>query len=157
MTVVIYCSRTGSTKKYAETFAKNMGYECFSVYDKNIPDDQFIYFGWLNGPRVSGFNNVDRSKLLAVGAVSLSKIPSFGWNKVKDQNKITVPIYPLLGWIDRSKLNIGQKIFFVFLCAFMKMRGLDDVTGPQFDAMMNGGSFYDESGLEDIYTFCRSR
>jgi len=134
-----------------------MGYGCYSVNDKNIPEDHFVFFGWLKGPRISGFNSVDKSKLLAVAVVSLSENPDFGWNKVKDMNKITVPIYPLLGWIDRSKLHLYQKIFLLLPCTFIKLKGLDNITGPQFDAMMNGGSFYDESGLENLYTFCKSR
>ena len=49
------------------------------------------------------------------------------------------------------------KIMFCFICAMYKLRGLNDYTGPMFDAMMNGGSFYDESALEPMIEFAKSR
>ncbi len=101
-----------------------------------------------------GLDKVDSSRLLAVATVSLDDHPEFGWNTVKDRNKIVVPIYHLRGWIDRKKLNIFQKLLFYLLCARYKLKGLNSHTGPLFDAMMNGGSFYDESGLEQLEVLC---
>ena len=156
MTIIVYSSHTGSTKKYAESLSSSTGLKCYSVSEE-YPDYKIIYMGWIRGPRIAGLGSVDRRKLIAVAAVSLDSNPDFGWNKVKDVNKITVPLYTLRGWIDRSKLNIIEKIFFTFLCAFYKLRGLDEHTKPLFDAMMEGGSFYDESSLEQLILFCSTR
>jgi len=156
LTIIVYSSRTGSTRKYAEIFSSKTGLACYSVKD-DYPEDSIIFFGWLRGPAIVGLDKVDRNRLIAVAAVSLEKTPSFGWNKVKDANSISVPMYHLRGWIDRKKLGVVPKIFFVFLCAFYKLRGLDDRTQPLFDAMMNGGSFFDETGLDPMYTFVASR
>ena len=154
MTIVVYSSHTGSSRKYAEIFASRNGFPCYSIKDEYDPDEMIIFFGWLNGPRISGLSAVNKQRLMAVVSVSLSDPPSFGWNKVKDTNGIVVPFYHLLGWIDRSKLHFYEKFFFYFICAFMKLRGLDNHTQPLFDAMMEGGSFFDESGLDKIQTLC---
>ncbi|WII07751.1 hypothetical protein PED39_00740 [Methanomassiliicoccales archaeon LGM-RCC1] len=157
MTIVVYSSKTGSSKKYAEAFASKKGYLCYSVKDEYDPNEMIVFFGWLRGPAIVGIDKINKQRLLAVASVSLEETPEFGWAKVKDQNSINVPFYHLRGWIDRKKLNIFDRLFFDFLCAFYKLRGFDDRTGPLFDAMMNGGSFYDESGLEPLFLFTENR
>ena len=88
--------------------------------------------------------------------VSIEKDLSF-FRKVKESNDVNVPFYNLRGWIDRKKVGLFAKILFVFICAMYKLKGLDDYTGPMFDAMMNGGSFYNESDLEPLIEFAQSR
>jgi len=156
MTIIVYSSHTGSTKKYAEILSERTGFPVFSVKDEYDHEQQIVFLGWLNGPRIRGINEVDNSKLIAVATVSLDDHPSFGWPKVKDVNKIKVPIYHLRGWIDRKKLNIFEKLFFYFLCAMYKLRGLNSHTEPLFNAMMNGGSFFDESGLDNLVLLCKN-
>ena len=100
------------------------------------------------------------------GSISVSykqQAKSCGFNarfcqvKVKEIEKIGVPFYNLRGWIDRKKVGFFPKILFIFLAVKYKLKGLDDYTGPMYDAMLNGGSFYDESGLDPIIEFARSR
>ena len=154
MTIVLYSSHTGSTKKYAESFSESMGFECHSVSEKIEVTDNVIFFGWLRGPKIVGIDKVNRQRLMAVVAVSLDENPEFGWNKVKDTNSIAVPFYHVRGWVDRKKLNVFEKLFFVFLCVIMKLKGLNSHSQPVFDAMMNGGSFYDETPLEQLKIMC---
>ena len=156
MTIIVYSSKTGSTKKYAEILSSRTGLACYSVKEK-FPDDMIIFLGWLRGPRIVGIDRVDMNRVLAVAAVSLDDNPEFGWKKVKDINHVSVPFYHMRGWIDRSKIGIVSKIMFCFLCAMYKLRGLNDHTKPLFNAMMEGGSFFDESGLDPICEFVASR
>lgn len=153
MTIVVYSSHTGSTKKYAEIFSERTGLSCYSIKDKYDPEERIIFFGWLRGPRIVGLDAVDRSKIIAIGIVSLDDNPDFGWNKVVDTNKIKVPHYHMRGWVDRKKLNIFDKTLFTFLCAMYKLKGFNPHTQQLFDAMMNGGSFFDESALDNLILF----
>ncbi len=156
MTIVVYSSHTGSTQKYAQTFADKVGYACYSVKDEYDRNDEIIYFGWLRGPSIVDLNLIDRKKLIAVVSVSIEKDDVL-FRKVKESEKIGVPFYNLRGWIDRKKVGFFPKILFIFLAVKYKLKGLDDYTGPMYDAMLNGGSFYDESGLDPIIEFVRSR
>jgi len=156
MAIVVYSSHTGSTKKYAEAFASKVGYKCFSVKDKYDPDEEIIYFGWLRGPKVVDLGTIDRRRLIAVATVSIENHSDF-FRKVKDANNINVPAYHLRGWIDRKKVGIMGKLMFLFICVMYKLKGLDDYTGPMFNAMMEGGSFYDESALEPLIQFVSTR
>ena len=156
MTIIVYSSRTGSSERYARALGERTGFQVFSVKEQYDENEPIVFIGWIKGPRLTGFDRVDHHKVIAVAAVALDDRPSFGWQKVKDTNEIKCPFYHLRGWIDRKKLGILSKLFFCFLCAYYKLRGLDSHTGPLFDAMMNGGSFYDESALEPLVLLCRN-
>ena len=156
MSIVVYSSHTGSTKKYAELFAERTGLSCYSADDQYGPDESIIYFGWLNGPKITGLDGLDQSKVVAIATVSLDDPPEFGWEKVTEVNKIGVPMFHLRGWIDRSKLKFSEKLFFALLCLVYRLKGLDDHTRPLYDAMQKGGSFFDESGLEEIVSYISS-
>ena len=131
-----------------------MGYPCYSVKGPYDPEEMIVFFGWLKGPKISGLSSVNKQKLLAIATVSLTDPPAFGWNKVKDVNGIMCPTYHFLGWIDRKKLYPHEKLLFYVLCAFMKLKGLDDNGKKVFDAMMQGGSFFDEGSMEQLERFC---
>ncbi len=156
MTIVVYSSHTGSTQKYAEAFSGKLSYPCYSIKDKYDPEEDIIYFGWLRGPRIVGLDVIDQKKLIAVVTVSIENKPEF-FRKIKEVNDIKVPAFHLRGWIDRKKVGILAKLMFCFICAMYKLKGLDSYTEPMFNAMMNGGSFYDESDLDPLIQFANTR
>ena len=154
MVTVVYSSRSGSSEAYAKHIATSLGSKCFSIKEvsKDL-DDQILYVGWISGARVVGLNKVGDMKLKAVVVVGIEPESRFEKVKVTNYNKIRVPIFYLRGWIDRSKLNVFQKILFAVIAAKIKMGGLNQYNQPIFDAMMEGGSFYDESSAEDVIRF----
>ena len=85
MTIVVYSSKTGSTRKYAETFASRVGYACFSSKDEYDPEETIIYFGWTRGPVLVGLSSIDKKKLVAVATVSIENDHQF-LMKVKETN-----------------------------------------------------------------------
>ncbi len=156
MTIIVYSSKTGSSERYAHALSERTGFASFSVKDDYDCEEPIVFIGWIRGPVLVGFDKVDHRKVIAVAAVALDDNPKKGWNKIKDSNDIKVPFYHLPGWIDKKKTGLGSKLLFCFLCAFYKLQGLNSHTKPLFDAMMDGGSFYDESKLEPLILFCRS-
>lgn len=155
MVIVVYCSHTGSTKQYAEALAQRGGLECISVRDLKGRDDDIIFFGWLRGPRIVGLNGLDRSRIKAIAAVGLDD--RFDKAKVVSKNGIKGHVYYLRGWFQPKKLNPFERLFIYFIAAIMKLKGLNQYNQPIFDAMMEGGSFYDPSQLDQIATFLRLR
>ncbi len=154
--IVVYSSKSGSSEKYARALAERIGAQCFSVKDKIPESEPIVFFGWIRGRAVVGLNRVDRSRLRAVCCVGLDVESHFSRQRTADGNNLSVPIYYLRGWIDRSKLNIFDRTVLAFMAAIFKLRGLDATTQPLFDAMMEGGSFYDEARLEQVELFCRT-
>lgn len=153
--IIVYSSKSGSSKRYAEELAERTGLECYDVH--SYPEgERIVFFGWDRGEYVVGLNRVDRTRLAAVCVVGLDDEGRFDKRKVSDKNRFTVPVYYLRGWIDRSKLNFVDKTVLAFVAAMMKLKGLNEFNKPIFDAMMDGGSFYDSKYLDGIEFFIGS-
>lgn len=66
--IVIYTSKRGSTRQYAEWIAENLGCKCVTLNEVKFEDmldyDVIVYGGWLRGSGIVGF---DKFKDLVVG------------------------------------------------------------------------------------------
>ncbi len=154
--IIVYSSKSGSSKKYAESLSSRIGADCYSA-DQNYPkDDSILFFGWLKKNLVSGIRSIDHSKLVAVCVVGLDSDGRFNEAAVSKHNDLSVPIFYLRGWIDRSKLDFFDKAILLAVSIMMRIQGLNQFNQPIYDAMMEGGSFYDESYLDEIEAFCSS-
>ena len=118
--------------------------------------EKIVFFGWLRKDEVMGIKGADRSRIIAVCVVGLDNPGRFNSKAVSDRNDLKVPIYYLQGWIDRSKLNIIDKAVLLAVSVMMKLQGLYEFNTPIFNAMMEGGSFYDEKYLEPVERFVAS-
>ena len=156
MTIIVYSSKSGSSKKYAESLSARTGLAVYPVGQQPL-DEKIVFFGWLRKDEVMGIKGADRSKIIAVCVVGLDNPGRFNSKAVSDRNDLKVPIYYLQGWIDRSKLNIIEKAVLAWVSAMMKLKGLHEHNQSIFDAMMEGGSFYDESYLDPIVMFVESK
>lgn len=156
MTSIVYNSKSGSTKMYAESLGSRTGLKVFEA-GSQPDDDQIVFFGWLRGNSVVGLSNVDHSKLIALCVVGLDSESRFNKAVIAEKNGVKVPVYYLRGHIIRSKLNILDKTVLLIVSVFMKLQGLNEYNKPVFDAMMEGGSFYDEKYLDPIELFLNTR
>ena len=155
MTIIIYSSHTGSTEKYARELSSRTGLDCYSVNSEYPRHEQIVFFGWLRKDTVVGIDKVERSRLKAVCVVGLDNAGSFHPDIVASKNKYKVPTYYLRGWIDRKKLNLLDKGVLMLVCVMMKLKGLNEFNQPLFEAMMEGGSFYDPVYLDSIELFLK--
>ena len=155
--IIVYCSKTGSSERYARELASRTGYGCYDVGGDYPAEGQIVYFGWLRAGMVAGLNRVDKSRLKAVCAVGIEDRRQFNPKRVCDRNGFNVPVYYLRGWIDRGRLGAFDKLMLVLPRAMMKLQGLDEYTRPLFDAMTEGGSFYDDSELASVERFVAPR
>ncbi len=155
MTVIVYSSKSGSSRKYAESLGARVGLPVYAVGEQPS-DERIVFFGWLRKDEVVGVRDVDRSKIIAVGVVGLDTQGRFNSRAVSDRNDLKVPLYYLRGWIDRSKLNPLDKGVLLAVAVMMKLQGLNEFNTPIFNAMRQGGSFYDEKYLDPIETFIKS-
>ncbi len=154
--IIVYSSKSGSSKKYAEILSQRTGFPIFPV-DSNLPQGEgIIFFGWLKKDTVIGLKYLDRTNLEAVCVVGLDSEGRFDAEKVSSYNGYSAPTYYLRGWIDRSKLTILDKTILLAVSVMMKLKGLNQFNQPIFDAMMVGGSFFDESYIDSIELFCKS-
>ena len=112
---------------------------------------------FLSGLMMPLMNFIGNLGYVAVCVVGLDDVGRFDKAAVAERNGVKVPVYYLRGWIDRSKLNIIDKTVLLAVCVMMKLKGLNQYNQPVFDAMMEGGSFYDEKFLDPVTMFVESR
>lgn len=156
MTIIVYSSHSGSSEKYAYALSQRTGLDCYSLSDTSIPESEaIIFFGWLRKDTVVGLSKIDPIRLKAVCVVGLDSEGRFNPSVVASKNGYKVPSYYLRGWIDRKKLNIIDKTVLMLVCVMMKLQGLNEHNQSLFDAMMEGGSFYQDSYLDPIECFLK--
>ena len=155
MTVIVYSSHSGSSEKYARSLSDRTGLSCFSINDEIPEGEPIVFIGWLRKDTVVGLSHVEKSRLKAVCVVGLDNDGRFRSNVVASKNGYKVPTYYLRGWIDRKKLNVLDKGVLMMVCVMMKLQGLNEQNEPIFNAMMEGGSFYDEKYLNPVELFLR--
>ncbi|TQS79423.1 MAG: hypothetical protein A3205_01150 [Methanomassiliicoccales archaeon Mx-03] len=156
MAVIVYSSKSGSTEMYALSLSSKTGLEAYPL-GKEPESGAIIYMGWLRNDEIVGLKGLDKSRLIAVGVIGLDDVGRFDRPRVAEKNGVKVPVYYLRGWIDRSKLNIIEKAVLTWVSAMMKLKGLNEYNQAVFDAMMEGGSFYDEKYLDPIVMFVESK
>jgi hypothetical protein len=152
MVSIIYASKTGTCRKYAEELSERTGLPCYSL--KEAPSEgPVVFIGWLRGRFLVGSNKIDSGRIQAVCIVGLS--PEMNATNIAFDNGIKAPAYYLRGEINRSKLNLFDKTIMAVFCALMKLKGLSDSNRELFDATMNGGTFYDSTYLDQIVRFLK--
>ena len=73
MTVVVYSSKSGSSKKYAEALSERTGLHIYPI-GQQPADESVIFFGWLRDDTIVGLSQVDISKIVAVCVVGLDDV-----------------------------------------------------------------------------------
>lgn len=152
--IIVYSSKSGSSAKYAYSFSELSGFPVYSVREDYPKDQAIIFFGWVKGPQIVGIRSIDKSMLHAVCAVGLDTSDRFNSTKISDSNNISVPIYYVRGWIIRDKIGFIDKFVLSLVAANMKIKGLNHYNESIFNAILNGGSFYDHTQLEPLLCFC---
>lgn len=151
--IIIYSSKSGSSRRYAEDLSQRTGLPCFCCDDEVPVGEQIVFFGWLRNDQIVGLNRVDKGRLKAVCVVGLDEEGRFDRPSVINRNKVSVPIYYLRGWIDRSKLDPLSKGVLLAVAVMMKLQGLNEHNEPIFNVMRQGGSFYDPRYLDSVERF----
>jgi len=120
-TIVLYTSKTGSTKRYAEALAARLNCEAMPAKTVN-PDtlkayDAVVYGGWIFAGKISGLSRVLRAgnAKLTVFAVGSTPVAQMDMATLRAANALeNTPLYymeggfhyPQLGWLTRTMLKM---------------------------------------------------
>lgn len=118
--IVVYQSKTGHTKAYANLLGESLN--CQVVESKHFNQsvaqayDQIIYLGWLRASKVVGLNSflrkTNKDNKILIGAVGASPKTEDYVKKVIQANFESTPSYPLFylqGGFNPDKLSIPMK------------------------------------------------
>ncbi|GAA0079018.1 flavodoxin domain-containing protein [Clostridium sp. CTA-5] len=170
--VVIYKSKTGFTKKYAEWISEQLSADIFNISKVRIDIiknyDIVIYGGSLYASGITGLKfikqNIDKlkDKNIIVFATGASPSKKESINQVKDKNFTNdeqkfIRFFYLRGGFDYSKLNSFDKILMTLLK--WKLKKKKDLTPDEkgmLAAYNNPVDFTRRKNLDELITYVKS-
>ncbi len=89
--VIVYESKTGFTKKYADMLAAKTGLEVTRVNDlsKVNKDEEIIFLGWMKVGKIQGLDKLQNYKVKAVCGSGTGRSAEPDTETVITRNKIT--------------------------------------------------------------------
>ncbi len=159
MAKIIYCSNTGSAKKYAEALSAKTGFECIDIAQRDSvsPDEEIIFIGWVMAGALQGLKEVRESfkniKLIcAVGMMKSDK----AFEDMKKKNAIEENCFFLTGDFSMDKLKGMYKMMMGMMLKMLKskIKESGDEKGDEMLALFEKGiEGFDEAELEPVMAF----
>lgn len=173
-TIVVYKSRYGSTKKYAEWISKTLGAELSEASNVNAEAlkqyDTIIYGGGLYASGILGINLITKSfeqlknKRLIVFTVGLADPKNEEQFKplldknFNDEMKDTIKVFHLRGAIDYKNLGFIHKSMMAMLKSKVEKTAIedrDDESNMMLDTYGQVVDFTDEATIKPLIEYCQ--
>ncbi len=160
MNAIVYTSRGGSTKRYAEMLGKKVNLSVFSLseaYRELKKDSEVIYLGWVLGGMVKDLGKAKkRFKLKAIGAVGLDN------ETVEKEAQLIVKndasnLFMLRGAFDMDGLKGFYRLMINTMMKFMlKPENLAKMSIEDQESLkgfVDGADHVDEKNLNKMLSF----
>lgn len=136
--VIVYESKTGFTKRYADMLADKTKLKVLHVQDisKISVEEEIIFLGWLKAGKIQGLNKLRKYNLKAVCASGTAQTAEPSNEAVMERNKIKgIPFFYLRG----GCLPLNE------------LKGMDKFLMKMFLKMLKSRKEKDEKLKETIY------
>lgn len=135
--VIVYESKTGFTKRYAEMLAEKTGLKAYHIKELTGANksDEILFLGWMKAGKVQGLNKLNKNQIKAVCASGTARAVEPSEEAVIARNKIEgLPFFYLRGG-----------------CLPLKdLKGMDKILMSMFVKMLKGRKEKDEELEESI-------
>ena len=172
-TVVVYESRYGSTKKYAQWIAQDLGCTLIETKDATVEKlqtfDTIIYGGWLHAGSIKGFKviskDIDKLKdknivVFSVGCSTGKREEDIkGVEKVNFKGLQDIKHFYLRGAFNYQNLNMIDKVMMNMLKIKLKKikeEDRDEDTRGMLDAYINPMNFANKDNIKLLVSYVRN-
>lgn len=159
MATIIYCSNSGSSKKYAELLSEKTDIPCVDIKKMSTvkSDEEIIFISWIMAGALQGLKEVREkfSHIKAVCGVGMMKSEK-ATEETKAKNAITEPYFFLTGNFDINKLTGMYKMMMGMMLKMVKgkIKESGDEKGEEMLKLLeNGINGFDEKELETVIEF----
>ena len=154
---IIYQSKTGYTKEYAESLSKELKIPCYSVQDtkeKVNKKDEIIYLSWIRATTIVGYKKINKKyQIAAIGAVGAYPKNNEYTKQLKEYNHITQELFYLRGGINYEKLSkFYQKLLKLVGKAITMENPRDKEMSLLFE---KGGNFVNSKQLKPMIEYIK--
>ena len=160
--VIVYESKTGFTKRYADMIAVKTGLEVFRTKDisKINQDEEIIFLGWMKVGKIQGLDKLRKYNVKAVCGSGTGRTAEPDAETVIARNKIeSIPFFYLRGGCFPLKEIKGMdKIMLSMFLKMLKSRKDKDVKIEEAIAIVeNGFDGVKEENLEPILKWLNTK
>ncbi|HOJ48879.1 MAG TPA: flavodoxin domain-containing protein [Bacillota bacterium] len=153
--VIVYASKTGFTKKYAEMLSAKTGMKAYSVNELTgiSPDEEIVFLGWIKVGKIQGLNKVRNLKLKAVCATGTARTAEPSEEAVKTRNKIEdIPFFYLRGGcLPLKEMPFWDRVMLSMFVRVLKSRkDPDEETKEAIEHIQNGYNGVKEENLAPV-------
>lgn len=174
-TVVIYKSKTGFAKKYAQWISEELSADIFEVSSFNLNSlssyDIVIYGGSLYAVGINGLKNITenleklKDKKLIVYATGMSPWKEETISEIKNKNftldqQEYIKFFYLRGGFDFSKLSFFDKMLMRLLKYKIQSKNKEDLTSDEKGMLASYDKpvdFTDKKNIQQIVTYVKSQ
>ena len=156
---IVYCSNTGSAKRYAELLSEKTNLPCIDISKRDsIPaDEEIIFIGWIMAGALQGYKEAKETigNIRTVCGVGMMKGEKAN-EEVIAKNGITEPYFFLPGDFDMSKLKGMYKMMMGMMLKMMKgkIKESGEEKGKEMIRMLEEGIIlFDEKEIEKVVEF----
>ena len=153
--IIVYESKTGFTKKYADMLAAKTGIKAFRVkeFSKISKDEEIIFLGWMKVGKIQGLDKMRKYHVKVVCGTGTGRTAEPSTETVITRNKIeNIPFFYLRGGCYPLKTLKGMdKIMLSMFVRMLKRRkDKDEKTDESIAIIENGFDGVKEENLEPV-------
>ncbi len=160
--IIVYESKTGFTKRYADMLAAKTGLKVFRVKEisKGNQDEEIIFLGWIKAGKIQGLDKLRKHNVKAVCGSGTGRTAEPNTETVIARNKIeSIPFFYLRGGCFPLKELKGMDK--IMLSMFLKMlksrKEKDEKTKEAISMIENGFDGVKEENLESVLEWLNAK
>ena len=160
--VIVYASKTGFTKKYAEMLSAKSGMIAYSVNEiSNLnPNEEVIFLGWMKAGKIQGLNKARKFSIKAVCASGTGRIAEPNPEAVINRNQVEgIPFFYLRGGcLPMKELAFMDRILMKMFVKMLESRkDKDEKTEEAIANIKNGFNGVKEENLTPVLEWLNKR
>ena len=160
--VIVYESKTGFTKKYADMLSSKTGLKVFQVKELASVnrDEEIIFLGWMKAGKIQGLDKLQKYKVKAVCGSGTGRTAEPNTGTIIARNKIeNIPFFYLRGGcFPLKELRGMDKIMLSMFIKILKSRkDQDEKTEESISIIKNGFDGVNEENLAPVLEWLNVR
>lgn len=160
--IIVYESKTGFTKKYADMLAAKTKLNAIRVNEisRISQDEEIIFLGWLKVGKIQGLNKLKKHRVIAVCGSGTAQTAEPNTETVVARNKIeNIPFFYLRGGcFPLRELKGMDKIMLSMFVKILKGRkDKGEKTEEAISNIENGFDGVKENNLEPVLNWINAR
>lgn len=160
--IIVYESRTGFTKRYADMLAAKMGLRVLHVKEisKADKDEEIIFLGWMKVGKIQGLEKLRRHNVKAVCGSGTGRTTEPDTETVIARNKIeNIPFFYLRGGCLplREIRGMDRIMLSMFLKMLKSRKSRDEKTEEAISIIENGFNGVKEENLKPLLEWLKAK